>query len=162
MTPTEKQHVRQAIKDYCLRSEKSRGIIHYSQIRPYTCLGDIPEKGFTADCSSFTTAALFWPQKTLGIPMRDPNGRAWDGWGYTGTLLNENLHHSIPADHPILVGDFAIYGPAYATRHVVICRTGGYRHSAIFTSHGSENGPLPVRVTYRGDLLGIFRPKSLL
>ena len=162
LTPTEKKKVRAAIANYLLRCEHSRSQIHYAQTRPYHHLGVTPEHGFTADCSSLVTGAFFWGSDQSNFPVRDPNGRGWDGYGYTGTLLTENIHASVPADHKCFVGDMGIYGTAWHTKHVVICRAGGSRESSIWTSHGSESGPVPVRLNYRSDLLGVFRGKSLL
>jgi hypothetical protein len=162
MTPTEKKATRATMADYLRRSEKARSIIHYSQTRPYHGLGVPPETGFTADCSSYVTLACYWAADQSDTPLTDPNGRNYDHYGFTGTLYAENKNHPVPNGHKYLIGDMAIYGPAYATRHVVICRTAGYAADAVWSSHGSEAGPLPVRVHYRNDLLGVFRPASLL
>lgn len=161
-SPTEKQKLRTALADYCAQCEKNRAGIHYSQARPYHGLGVEPAHGFTADCSSYVTLACFWAGHETGIDFADPNGLNYSGWGFTGTLLHNNLHHPVPPDHDYLIGDLAIYGPAWATRHVVICRERGTATTSVWSSHGSEAGPLPVRALYRTDLLGVFRPAALL
>lgn len=162
MTPNEKVAARKAIADYTVRCEKNRAGIHYSQARPYTGLGVVPEHGFTADCSSYVTLACFWASDQTAAPVEDPNGRDYDHYGFTGTLLSENRAHTVQPDK-YLVGDLALYGSSWSnTRHVVICRTKGTAQTAVWSSHGSEAGPLPVRLRYRGDLLTVVRPKSLL
>jgi len=44
---------------------------------------------------------------------------------------------------------------------VVICRRGGNTMTSLWTSHGSERGPYPVRLLYRSDLLCVVRSESL-
>lgn len=161
-SPTEKRRLRDALADYCAHAERNRANIHYSQNRPYHGLGVEPTQPFTADCSSYVTLACFWAQGETGIDFADPNGLRYSGWGYTGTLLHNNIHHVVPAAHDYLIGDLAIYGPAWATRHVVVCRMRGTAATSVWSSHGSEAGPLPVRLHYRSDLLAVVRPAALL
>jgi len=160
-SPTEKRKIRAAMSNYMLRCEHSRPQIHYSQARPYHHLGVTPEHGFTADCSSYVTGVYFWSSDQSNLPVRDPNGLSWSGYGYTGTLLHENIAHHAPEDK-YLVGDMALFGPAYRTKHVTICRTPGTSNTSIWSSHGSESGPVPTRLNYRSDLLCVLRGKSLL
>lgn len=162
LSPTDKLKVRKAIANYCLRSEHSQPQIHYSQARPYHHLGVSPEHGFIADCSSFVTGTFFWAGDETNIKVLDPNGRQYDGYGYTGTLLHENIGHPVREDKKFLAGDIALYGPAYRTKHTVICRSAGMAATSVWTSHGSESGPVSVRLNYRSDLLCVLRPKSLL
>lgn len=162
LTPTEKKKVRAAMANGLLRCEHSNPQIHYSQARPYHHLGISPEHGFTADCSSIVTWAFFWASDQSNIAVRDPNGLGWNGYGYTGTLLNENIHAVVPEDHKVFVGDMCLYGQPWHTKHVVICRQGGTRATSIWTSHGSESGPVSVRMNYRSDVLCVVRGKSLL
>lgn len=161
LTPNEKKRVRRAITVYCLRTEQFEPREHYSQHRPMTHLGVPPIDGFTADCSGHATGCFYWARKTTGLPVQDPNGLDFNGYGYTGTLLWANRDRRIPEGRHYFVGDLAIYGPATATRHVVTCRKGGTAATATWTSHGSERGPYPVRLHYRSDLLGVYRPWSL-
>ena len=94
--------------------------------------------------------------------VEDPNGLNYSGYGFTGTLLAHNLKRRVPRHHRYFIGDMALYGPSFSdTHHVVICRKGGRREDAIWTSHGSEAGPYPVRLHYRSDLLCVVRSESL-
>lgn len=161
LTPTEKIKVRRAIAGYCRRCVTHAAGIHYSQHRPMTHLGVTPEHGFTADCSGHATGCFYWARQATGIPVEDPNGLGFDGYGYTGTLLAANRSRLIPAGRVYFIGDLALYGPADATRHVVTCSKGGTSLTAVWTSHGSETGPYDVTLHYRNDFLGVYRPWSL-
>ena len=111
-------------------------------------LAAAPEDGGTCDCSSHATGAYFW----AGAP--DPNHRGYDGYGYTGTLIDNP-----PASSPYKVGDLAIYGASSgSTEHVVTCTQAGDSGSAWWCSHGSEAAPYAVRLNYRSDLLTVVRP----
>lgn len=89
------------------------------------------------DCSSYST----WCYWVAGMP--DPNGRGYDGYGYTGTLTQRGWRVSAP--NP---GDLVFYGgSSSAPYHVAIYIGGGQ-----VVSHGSESGPLVLSVHYRDDL----------
>lgn len=156
VTPIQKVH--DAIGDYCAEMEAYDAIWHYLQRRPFTTLGVKPYRGGRNDCSEYATDALFFVRQAIGIFAPDPNGRGYDGWGNTGTLYATNRARII-RDGAFVNGDMAIYGPASKTRHVTICRSPGSSRTAIFSSNGSEAGPLPTRVNYRGDLLAVVRPR---
>lgn len=161
LTPSEKLKARKAIAVFLLASEENRTLIHYTQHRPFDP-SVTPAKGYRGDCSSYPTQAFWYAQDVIDAPLSDPNGRAYDGYGFTGTLLQVNHAHGAPPDK-YMVGDLAIYGGSFwSTRHVVICRVKGTVETAVWSSHGSEAGPLPERLTYRSDLLGVYRPASLL
>ena len=146
--------VRSAMADYCRRSIASAGGIHYSQNRAMTHLGKKPESGFTADCSGHATGTYFWAQDVLGSPVPDPNHSGYNGYGYTGTLINNPKVSS-----PYKIGDLALYGPSTSnTSHVVTCYQAGDASSAKWCSHGSEEGPYSVALRYRSDLLCVVRP----
>lgn len=141
--------VRAAIASYCAESIAFTAGIHYAQERPIACFGVEPIDGFTTDCSGHATCAYYYS----GAP--DPNGRGFDGYGYTGTLLN-NPEVSAPYE----VGDLAIYGPSTsATSHVCTCMEAGDASSARWCSHGSEAAPSKVSLHYRSDLLEVVRPR---
>jgi hypothetical protein len=161
LTPTEKKKARAALTRFLLLCEQHRAIISYTQARPFDPTVN-PETGFSGDCSALPTQAFKWVVTHTGVPLVDPNGYHYSGWGYTGTLLSENHRHAVPLNRRFFVGDLAIYGPFYSTRHVVICRKGGYEADSVWSSHGSSLGPLPVKLRYRRDLLGVYRPTSLL
>jgi hypothetical protein len=149
--------VRNAMADYCRRSISSEPGIHYAQVRPIACFGVKPEAGFTTDCSGHSTCVYYWARKVTGIAVPDPNGNAYNGYGYTGTLVSN------PECHPnYLVGDLAIYGSSLGnTQHVVTCYQGGDGGSSRWCSHGSEAAPYSVSLHYRSDLLKVVRPDLL-
>jgi len=154
----QKQAVRNAMADYCRRSISSEPGIHYQQYRPMRALGVKPESGFSADCSEHSTCAYYWSRKATGIAVPDPNpGNGYNGYGYTGTLVNN------PECHPnFLVGDLAIYGSSLGnTEHVCTCYQGGDVNSSRWCSHGSEAAPYSVSLHYRSDLLKVVRPPLL-
>lgn len=162
LTPTQKEAVRFFIRRYCERAEANRRRIHYSQFRPMNHLGRSPDSEFTADCSGFATSAFRWADIFMKFLVRDPNGMGYLGYGYTGTLLGYNYRRRIPLDRKFFIGDMAIYGSSFSrTKHVVICRRNGRASTAIWTSHGSEAGPYPVRLHYRSDLLVVVRSPDL-
>ena len=162
MTPIQREVTRDLIRRYCERSESSKHKIHYSQARPMTHLGDIPERGYTADCSGYATSAYYWAEQFTKFKVADPNGFGYTGYGFTGSLLAENRRRRVPLDRKFFVGDLALYGTSLSnTTHVVICRRNGLVGSAIWSSHGSEVGPYPVRLRYRNDLLCVVRPVAL-
>src|SRR5689334_2917158 len=91
------------------------------------------ELPLTTDCSGFVTLCYF----LAGAP--DPNGRGYDGEGWTGTLLRA-LPEVDAAD--VRRGDLVVWG-AYPGRHVAIVLEPG--DDPLLCSHGSERGPLAIR-----------------
>jgi cell wall-associated NlpC family hydrolase len=88
------------------------------------------------DCSSFVTGC-FW---IGGAP--DPNGRGYDGQGYTGTLAQHGRPVSIREARP---ADLILYGRSpfhHVTLHI---------GNGLCISHGSERGPVVETIDYRGD-----------
>jgi len=148
-------NVRKAITDYCKRSISSEPKIHYQQVRPIACFGVPPENGFTTDCSGHSTCAYYWARKTTGVAVPDPNGNGYNGYGYTGTLVNNPKVSS-----PYKVGDLGLYGSSMSsTSHVVTCYAAGDANTSKWCSHGSEAAPYSVALYYRSDLLCVVRPK---
>lgn len=154
VTPAQK--VQDEIAAYCQAMETYNQIWHYLQRRAMTTLGVAPPHGGRSDCSEFATTALWWARKQTGVYVPDPNGRGYDGYGNTDTIWNTNRHNQVTT---FQVADMAIYGASWKTDHVTVCRHAGDRNTAIFSSNGSEAGPLPTRVYYRGDLLAVVRPR---
>lgn len=152
-TPAEK--AAKAIANYCLLMENYRARWHYLQRRPMQTLGVPPASGGWSDCSEFCTTAFYWARKTTGVYVPDPNHRGYDGLGNSQTLYQSNPHVTGHYE----VGDIAVFGPSYQTKHVTICRLAGNDSTSIFTSNGSEAGPLPCRPKYRSDFLCVVRPR---
>lgn len=157
--------VRASIAAYLEQCERYRQIIHYLQQRPMRSLGDDPAHGYNGDCSELAVASCYWARTHTGIHVPDPTNYGYGGYGNSDTLYAVNRYRKITGFYE--VGDIAIYGPPWKTRHVTICRQRGDFNTAIFTSHGSEAGPLPTRLGYRasiyggpvGDLLAVVRPR---
>lgn len=148
------EDVRAELEAYCRESLANSPAIHYEQFRPMTHLGVPPAQGFTADCSGHATSAYYWARKATGVAVPDPNHRGYDGYGYTGTLV-ENPE----ASPPFKVGDLALYGPSRSsTSHVTTCYRAGGAADSLWCSHGSEDAPYTVDLHYRSDLLVVVRP----
>lgn len=120
---------------YCLWGYRSRERIHYAQYRPMDRLGDLEYLDVWDDCSEFFTKACKW----AGMP--DPNGMAYDGAGWTGTIGHQGRRVTAAQ---LRVGDAVLYGGWPDFTHVA-CYVGGGR----VVSHGSEAGPLLLAYDYR-------------
>lgn len=104
--------------------------IHYRQARPYPVLSFLRRRlPLWVDCSS--TASMLW--RAAGLP--DPNGRKWDGYGYTGTIRATVPQTSLAAARP---GDLIVYGGGTGAHMVVVMQAGS---DPIVWSHGQESGP---------------------
>jgi hypothetical protein len=122
---------RDRIEAYLLWAYHNRDRIDYLQRRPMH-INAIWELPTNEDCSEFATRAY----KAGGAP--DPNGRGYDGQGYTGTLAD----HGMPG--PMESAALNFYG-SYPHHHVTV----GVGSACM--SMGSSPGPLLLPVRYRGD-----------
>lgn len=145
--------------------------IHYTQgprrmdgVTRRIHLPDFPEY---ADCSSAAT----WLPWQAGAP--DPNGRGYDGYGYTGTLVINGLRvgweiSKAEAGKSSEHLDLLFYGrettePLGTFVHDVNGRRLRIGHVAIAisptraVSHGSESGPHLVEHAYRSDYVLAIR-----
>lgn len=123
---------------------RNRAVIHYTQDMGLRMQGVVqrlrlPRFPVWADCSSFAT----WCYYAAGAP--DPNGRSYDGFGFTGTLFPRGAHVVRPEP-----GDLVFYGPGPYPGHVAV-----YVGDGLVISHGSEGGPYLVPRNYRADEVGI-------
>lgn len=125
-------NVRSKIVTYAAWGVTNEPAIHYAQIRPYpSATRGLP---MHTDCSGFATLAY----KDAGGP--DPNGRGFDGFGFTGTILTACRHIPKASAKP---GDLIVYG-AYPGTHVVILVQPGTVADPLCVSHGQEAGPIRV------------------
>lgn len=140
---TELEVAQEAIADACAFWIAHRGEIGYAQIRPFPVV-DPPTIIRRTDCSGFVTTVIY----AAGGP--DPNGRGYDGFGYTGTLVSRGVRVGVV---DLRVGDLVFYGrttnpspafPVGSPTHVAIAIGGGY-----VASHGSEPGPMKLDADYR-------------
>ena len=93
------------------------------------------------DCSSSVTG-YYWQ---AGLP--DPNGRAYDGQGYTGTLCLHGVE--VPTALP---GDLIFYGRGRPWHHVAIAvGDDPWKVTDRCVTHGHEGGPFLSLIDYRSD-----------
>lgn len=109
--------------------------IHYKQVRPFNP-NAIKNRTLpiTTDCSGSTTMLY----RAAGRP--DPNGAAYNGTGYTGTLRAHTPKRQHVAD--CKPGDFIVYGGGNGAHVVVVLKAG---RDPLVWSHGQEAGPLTTR-----------------
>jgi hypothetical protein len=119
--------------------------INYAQIRPIINLKP-PAYSALMDCSWYATICYFAGN------AEDPNGRGFDGQGYTGTLLAHGRRITRdklkPAD--LVFYGFHSGGPAFPTgapTHVALYAGGGKVYSM-----GSSVGPSFYDINYRSDI----------
>jgi hypothetical protein len=151
-TPKLPRRVRVA-RAYARKLVNASAQIDYSQTRsrPMTYPGPQGIPRFL-DCSSAVTTIY----EAGGFP--DPNGRDFDGHGYTGTLVSHGRSVSKSEIQPL---DLVFYGssserpgfPAGSPTHVAMVMD---RKGAIFT-FGSDPGPSFRRIDYRSDFHSVRR-----
>ena len=107
--------------------------IHYGQLRPIDGLDRPQALPLRTDCSGFVTVCYRWAGAV------DPNGRDFDGQGYTGTMLQHCRQTARSAAQP---ADLVIWG-APPGHHVALVLEPG--PDPLLCSHGQENGPVAVR-----------------
>jgi hypothetical protein len=100
------------------------------------------------DCSSSVTG-LYW---LAGLP--DPNGRGYDGYGYTGTLAaHGNIVWRLGLPLSLLrPGDLIFYGGGFPHHHVTM-----YLGNGRVFSHGTNTAPFNLPVLYRADAVNAHR-----
>lgn len=108
----------------------------YRQRRPMDPLQHVPRVG---DCSESATLAYRW----AGLP--DPNGAAYDGTGYTGTLIEHGRRIPAAQARP---GDLVFYGRNGWPTHVAVVIDGGE-----VMSFGSTPPRIWPTIYYRSDVL---------
>ena len=140
--------VRAAMVDFMLRAEAAEAKWHYSQRRPFSGIGVVPEQDHTNDCSGYAVLVYAWARKVTELPIIDPSGHGYSGYGNTWDDLDGH-----PRVGSYLVGDLAHYDG-----HVTICRKAGGASSSIWSSFGSESGPDDKSLYYRDDFLFVCRP----
>jgi hypothetical protein len=119
--------------------------VHYAQVRPMRTI-PLPEQvaarrlakggSLTMDCSEAVTCLCKW------AGLQDPNGRRYDGSGYTGTLLAHLPHYTDP--RRALIGALVVYGPGDGDHVSMVLKPGA---DPLLWSHGVEAGPLTIRLS---------------
>ena len=87
------------------------------------------------DCSGFVTLCYFL------ACAPDPNGRTYDGQGWTGSLLERM---TAIAEGDVQAGDVVVFGE-YPGRHAAVVLEAG--DDPLLASHGQERGPLAIRAS---------------
>jgi hypothetical protein len=137
LSPTEKKKWREQLVRFCLVAHKYDQRWHYTQQRPYTGLGDPASDTHYNDCSSYLAIAFYKA-------------------GYTYMK-----RYKAPADN-YRVGDVALFlDPGSFGDHVIFCIEEGDGENSAWTSFGGEAGPMELRLHYRHDLTGVYRPEDL-
>lgn len=136
-TPTPAQ-LRARIVSYWTWGIAHEPQIHYRQARPMEDVRSPSRlKGLPrwADCSEFVTDGYAY----AGAP--DPNGRGYDGQGYTGTLLT---HGKKISQSSLLPGDIVVFGRAPG---VHVCGVLSAGKDPLLASHGQERGPIKISLS---------------
>jgi cell wall-associated NlpC family hydrolase len=125
--------VRQKIVEYAAWGCSNEPQIHYAEVRPMNGLNAPEHLPLTTDCSGFATLAYKW----AGGP--DPNGRHFNGQGWTGDMINTGRHIAKSALKP---GDLVVFGGPAPRQHVCIVVEPG--NDPTLVSHGQEKGPFRI------------------
>lgn len=139
-----KRTLRQQIVEAGFFWYKHRLTIKYDQFRPYQKCKP-PQVPTMWDCSGFVTNCYY------GGGASDPNGRDFDGAGYTGTLLSHGKKISVIQLKP---GDLILYGYSRGKPGFPV---GSPTHVSLFVGEGRvlSLGSYPMgyyEYTYRSDL----------
>lgn len=122
---------RQKMLDWMNWALRNTASIHYAQSRPIPLkAGKARQLPLTTDCSGSTTIAAY----AAGLP--DPNGRKYDGSGYTGTMRS---HCKQIKRAQLQAGDIIIYGGGTGSHMVIVYDI--TPTDVIVFSHGQESGP---------------------
>jgi hypothetical protein len=143
VTTTPEQRVRDAIVEAALFWYGQRDRIAYVQSRPFE-FGTPPWVPSKWDCSAFVTACY----KAGGAP--DPNGRNYDGNGYTGTLMSQGSR--VGSIVELKPGDLIFYGST--TTASPAFKVGDPTHVALFV--GMQKG-VPSVVSNGSHPMGLYR-----
>lgn len=138
-----KKDLRQTIIEAGFFWYQRRMGIHYSQARPFQKRKP-PQSPTIWDCSAFVTNCYY------GGGAPDPNGRNFDGQGYTGTLLS---HGKVIPFSKIQIADLIMFGHSSGRPGFAV---GSPTHVALYVGGGRvlSLGSYPMgyyEYTYRGD-----------
>jgi hypothetical protein len=145
----DEQDFREALVKFCLAAERNENNWHYRQVRPIDVSVEPNASYVVSDCSGFVIQAAYWARQKSGLlSVPDPGGYNWTGYGNTDS----------EDGWPQVTAPFKVYDLAHYNGHVTICRRPGDASTAVFTSHGTEAGPIPTSLHYRSDLRFVCRP----
>jgi hypothetical protein len=158
MNPTQKKKARTLVTAYCYNARANEPRIMYDQRRPFPFVDVIGVGWHTLDCSGFVINCFWNAGHDLEVYLADPSGQKYSGYGNTWTMetwLRANGKRI--TTQGFLVGDIAMYDG-----HTTVCSKRGTGQSSWWTSHGTEAGPVEVKLAYRTDLHGVWRHPRLL
>ena len=159
LSPTLKKKARTIIAAYCTNARLNEPRIHYSQARPFPFIDVIGAGWHTLDCSGFLVNVFWNAQHDLEVYLADPSGQKYSGYGNTWTMETwlRQYGKRVNETNGYLVGDVAMYHG-----HTTVCSRRGTKNTSRWTSHGTEGGPVEVKLHYRQDLVGCWRHPRLL
>jgi hypothetical protein len=136
---------REHLKRLMLWLIKNEPLVDYAQVRPMQTISlsesDVAArfrqgKKITMDCSESVTVLCRW------AGLRDPNGRGYNGAGYTGDELDHLPHYSDPAKAK--VGALVVFGPGTGEHVCMVIESGP---DPLLFSHGQKGGPIAIRLS---------------
>ncbi len=158
LDPTPKKKARENIASTCRNAVANEPRIHYSQKRPFQFVDHIETGWHTLDCSGFVINCFWNAMHDLALYISDPSGQWYSGYGNTWTMQTWlSKFGKKVATQGFLVGDIALYDG-----HTTICSKSGDAKTSVWTSHGSEGGPVTRTLHYRPDFVGVWRHPALL
>ncbi len=158
-TPAQKKAARVGCTTYTGTAQGREFHWHYSQQRPYMIVPDPAADRIVGDCSAYVANVFRHMMRHAGVPLADPLGYHYDGWGNTWTEETWLRAHGkrVNEANGYLVGDIAVY-----RGHTTVCRGPGSASRSRWSSFGSETGPKEEPLHYRDDLIGVWRHPGLL
>lgn len=158
-TPTQKKDARLRIVSFTGTAQARELHWHYSQQRPYMIVNDPSAPKIVGDCSAYVANVFRDAMRHTMIPLADPLGYHYDGWGNTWSEETWLRSHGtrVSEANGYLVGDIAVY-----RGHTTVCRKAGSASASRWSSFGGETGPKEVQLFYRDDLIGVWRHPGLL
>jgi hypothetical protein len=122
----------------CRWAVAHRDSFRYEQVRPIPVGASRDDQPIITDCSGFVTLMARWS----GID--DPNGRGYDGEGWTGTLLEHLPAVAFGRTQP---GDIAVFGTFPGVHCAVLLQAGRDAADPWAVSHGGPGDPKRTRLS---------------
>ena len=129
---------RQAMVANCRWAVAHRDRFRYQQVRPIPVAASRDDQPIITDCSGFVTLMARWS----GI--EDPNGRGYNGEGWTGTLLEHLPAAGFTRTQP---GDIAVFGTFPGVHCAVLLEAGARAADPWAVSHGVPGDPRRTRLS---------------
>lgn len=131
---TAEDKLRAQIIAYARWGVKNEPVIHYAQIRPMPLNQRLP---MWTDCSGFATLCYYLAKGP------DPNGMKFDGYGYTGTMLD---HGQFIYLAEAKIADLVIWGESPG-HHVALISNVDNSTDPLIIGMGNENQPKEYRMS---------------